>query len=64
MQEHIAACHAKITDIQHLKQLHHAVEEAEAELETCVEALSLLTLQAGKSKQLVASMQVLLPHVF
>ena len=69
MQEHIAACHANISDIQHnsdiqhLKQLHHAVEEAEAELETCVEALSLLTLRAGKSKQLVASMQVLLPHV-
>lgn len=44
-------------------QLHHAVEEAEADLETSVEALSLLTLQAGKSKQLVASMQVPLPHV-
>ena len=63
MQEHIAACHAKSSDIQHLKQLHHAVKEAEAELETCVEALSLLTLRAGKSKQVVASMQVFLPHV-
>lgn len=58
MQEHIAACHAKTSDLQHLKKLHLAVKEAEAELETCVEALSLLTLRAGKSEQLVASMQV------
>lgn len=63
MQEHIAACHAKTSDLQHLKELHLAVEEAEAELETCVEALSLLTLRAGKSEQLVASMQVPSAHV-
>ena len=63
MQEHAAVCQAKTSDIQRLKQLHHAVEEAEAELETSVEALSLLTLQAGKSKQLVATMQVPLPQV-
>ena len=57
-----AAPHAAETDIQHIKQLQHAVEQADAELEACLENLSLLNVRAGKGKQLVATMQVLSQH--
>lgn len=60
LQAHTAEYHAKSPDIQHLKELQQTVEQAESQLEVCVEALSLLTLRAGKSEQLMTSMQVLL----
>lgn len=59
-----AAHHAKDSDIQHFKVLQQNVEQAESQLEFCVDALSLLTLRAGKSEQLMASMQVLTTHTF
>ena len=58
LQAHISAYHATSSDIRHLKELHQTVEQAESDLESCVDALSLLTIQAGRSEQLVASMQV------
>ena len=58
LQAHGTASHAKTANIQRIKDLQHTVEEAEAELETCVDTLSLLTLRAEKNEQLVAIMQV------
>ena len=59
VQAHTAAHHTKGSDIQHFKELQQIVAQAESQLESCVEALSLLTLRAAKSEQLMTSMQVL-----
>ncbi|KAL3156946.1 Cilia- and flagella-associated protein 74 [Trebouxia sp. C0009 RCD-2024] len=56
-QAHSAEYRAQSSDIQHFQELQQAVEQAGTQLESCVEALSLLTLRAGKSEQLMTSMQ-------
>lgn len=59
LQAQGTAPHGNIAHIQRIKQLQHTVEQAEAELDSCSDTLSLLTLRAEKNDQLVAIMQVL-----
>ncbi|DBA92223.1 hypothetical protein WJX77_001787 [Trebouxia sp. C0004] len=48
---------ARGSNIQRFKELQHCVERAEAELETCVQVLSVLTTRAEQGNQLAANMQ-------
>lgn len=53
---------ARGSNIQRFKELQHCVERAEAELESCVQVLSVLTTRAEQGNQLAANMQVLHIH--
>lgn len=59
MQLQQTAHRARGPDIQHFKELQHGVEQAEAELESRVQALSSLSVRAEMSEQLAANMQVM-----
>ncbi|KAL0048978.1 hypothetical protein WJX82_003679 [Trebouxia sp. C0006] len=48
---------ARGSNIQRFKELQHCVERAEAELDSCVQVLSVFTTQAEQGNQLAANMQ-------